>query len=301
MPIRFELNKPLAAIIEMTQGADTHPIETPISGLFVIGGDVPAHQLAALYQPMIGFVLQGTKRMLIGEHSINVSGPGYFLLPMHLPVTATVHSDGNGNPYRSIGLDLDLTILQGLLRDVGGGRTDKPVPFTACRMNGEIADALFRLMRLAERPSEISALASVYKREVFYRVLTGPQGDSLRQFALRESNFSRIERTVQWLRRNFDKSMDVRDVARETGMAVTTFHRQFKQATGLSPVQFQKQLRLLEARNLIAHEGLAVSNAAYKVGYESPSQFNREYSRFFGSSPSKHSKQIRKEEAERLS
>ena len=299
MPTRTEANKPLAQIIEMTKGADTRPLETLVPGLFVIGGDVPAHQLAALYQPMIGFVLQGMKRMMIGELSVEVTAPAYFLLPMHLPVTATVHPDGDGDPYRSVGLDLDHDILQGLLRDADDSWTHKPMPFAACGMDGEIADALFRLIRLTRRPREISALAPVYKREIFYRVLTGPQGDSLRQLALRESNLSRIERTVQWIRKNFDKSMDVSDVARETGMAVTTFHRQFKQATGLSPVQFQKQLRLLEARNLIAYEGFAVSSAAFKVGYESPSQFNREYSRFFGSSPSRHTEHIRRAEAVR--
>lgn len=287
----------LAMLIEMTDGADTKPMETPVSGLFVIGGNVPVHQLADLYRPMIGFVLQGSKRMSIGKRSVTVSGPAYFLLPMHLPITATVHPDEEGNPYRSIGLDLDQSILSGLLRDVGDGGVRTPKPFAACAMDCEITDALLRLMRLTEKPNEIAALAPAYKREIFYRALAGPHGHSLRQLALRESNLSRIERTVQWMRKNFDTQMDVGDVARETGMAVTTFHRQFKRATGLTPVQFQKQLRLMEARNLIAYEGFAVSSAAFKVGYESPSQFNREYSRFFGSSPSKHAAHIRRVEA----
>lgn len=283
----------LAKLIDMTNGAGTHPLETSVPGLFVIGGKVPNHQLAALYRPMIGFVLQGSKRMSIGERSVVVTGPAYFLLPMHLPVTAAVHPNASGNPYRSIGLDLDQTILGVLLRDVGDGEKRSPSHFAACAMGDEITDALLRLMRLTTRPDEISALAPAYKREIFYRVLAGPQGDSLRLLALHESNLSRIERTVQWMRKNFDAPMEVGDIAREAGMAVTTFHRQFKLATGLSPIQFQKQLRLMEARNLIAYEGLAVSNAAYRVGYESASQFNREYSRFFGTSPSKHGSSIR--------
>lgn len=283
----------IATLVSMTSGAETHPVETSVPGLFVIGGNVPNHQLADLYRPMIGFVLQGTKRMSIGEQSVVVAGPAYFLLPMHLPVTATVHPDANGNPYRSIGLDLDQTILSALLRDVGDGGVHTPRPFAACTMDEEVTDALLRLMRLTTLPDEIAALAPVYEREIFYRVLAGPQGDSLRLLAMHESNLSRIERTVQWMRKNFDTPMDVGDVAREAGMAVTTFHRQFKLATGLSPIQFQKQLRLMEARNLIAYEGLAVSNAAYRVGYESASQFNREYSRFFGTSPSKHGSAIR--------
>ncbi|MEQ1762020.1 MAG: AraC family transcriptional regulator [Pyrinomonadaceae bacterium] len=290
----------LASIIHLTGKANTKPVETSVSGLFVIGGDVPAYQLAALYQPMIGFVVQGKKRLLIGERMIEVKGPSYFLLPMHLPVTATVHPDRSGRPYRSIGLNLDDGILQGLLRDVvGGERVASPPKFSACPMDRDITEAVFRLVRLTDRPDQVAALAPVYKREIFFHVLNGLQGDSLRQLALSESSLSRIEQTVQWIRKNYDQPMDVADVARETGMAVTTFHRQFKRATGLSPVQFQKQLRLLEARNLIAFEGLAVSNAAYQVGYESASQFNREYSRFFGKSPSRHAASIRMSEAAR--
>jgi len=289
----------LSQLIGLTDQASTRPIETTVPGLSVIGGDVPVHQLAAIYQPMIGFVLQGTKLMLIGDRRTEVNAPSYFLLPMHLPITATVHPDRDGRTYRSVGLNLDHEILHGLLRDVGDERIPKPNAFAACAMDGEITDALLRLVILTTRPNEIAALAPAYKREIFYRVLAGPQGDSLRQLAASESNLSRIERTVQWMRKNYDSAIDVRDVARETGMAVTTFHRQFKRATGLSPVQFQKQLRLMEARNLIAYEGFAVSNAAFKVGYESPSQFNREYSRFFGSSPSKHAAYIRRAEASR--
>lgn len=156
-----------------------------------------------------------------------------------------------------------------------------------------------RLLRLTGTPADIPALAPVYKREILYRVLKGPQGFYLRQLGLRESHFSKIAQTVRWLRDNFKQPVDVRKVSRNAGMALTTFHRQFKRATGLSPIQFQKQLRLLEARNLMAFEGHAAAGAAYEVGYESPSQFNREYSRFFGNTPSRHAAILRQMEAAR--
>ena len=290
----------LAAIVEMMKSANTRPVETIVPGLYFIGGDVPVHQLAALYQPMIGFVIQGTKRLAIGEQRVRVDAPEYFLLPMHIPVTATVHSDPHNLPYRSIGLNLDQEILQNLLRDLGSETQPPPSNFAACSMDDELIDALFRLTQLTERPDDASGLGPAYKREIFYRVLRGPQGGSLRQLAIRESGMAKIAQTVQWMRSNYDKPMDVGSIARKAGMAITTFHRQFKRGTGLSPIQFQKQLRLLEARNLIAYEGQAVTTAAFQVGYESPSQFSREYSRFFGNSPSKHAAIVRTLEANRV-
>lgn len=277
----------------------TRPLETIVPGLFFIGGDVPAHQLAALYQPMIGFVIQGTKRLQIGEQRVTVSGQSYFLLPMHLPITATVHSDPDGSAYRSVGLNLDQNILQSLLRDVGSESPHAPLGFSACSIDDALLEALLKLAQLTERPDDVAGLAPAYKREILHWVLKGRQGGFLRQLGLRESGLAKVAETVQWIRKNYDKPMDVGVVARKAGMAITTFHRQFKRGTGLSPIQFQKQLRLLEARNLIAYEGQAVTAAAFQVGYESPSQFTREYSRFFGNSPSKHAAIVRTLETQR--
>ena len=284
----------LAAIVDMMRDVNTRPVETIVPGLHFIGGGVPAHQLAALYRPMIGFVVQGTKRLSIGERSLTVNGGSYFLLPMHVPITATVHSDPDGLPYRSIGLDLDQDILQILFRDVGSDNQHAPSGFAACSMDEELIDALFRLAQLTKRPWDVSGLAATYKREIFYRVMRGPQGGFLRRLAMSGSGLAKVAETVQWIRKNYDQPIDVGDLARNAGMAITTFHRQFKRGTGLSPIQFQKHLRLLEARNLIAYEGQPVTTAAFQVGYESPSQFSREYSRFFGNSPSKHAATIAK-------
>jgi AraC-like DNA-binding protein len=155
------------------------------------------------------------------------------------------------------------------------------------------------LLRLLKTPGDIPALAPVYEREILYRVLMGPQGWYLRQLGLKESNLSKISQTVQWIREHYTRLVDIRAMATKAGMAITTFHRQFKRATGLSPIQFQKQLRLLEARNLLAFEGYAMASAAYEVGYQSPSQFNREYSRFFGAPPARDAAVLRQIEGAR--
>ncbi len=284
----------LDEIKDLMQDADTRPLETAVPGLNMIKGDVPTHQLAALYKPMIGFTVQGTKVLSIGGHDTALKGPSYYVLPTHVPATATVRPAPDGNPYMSLGLEIDHDILQNLLMDTPEGAIQESAQeFAACEFNAELLEAWLRLLRLLKTPGDIPALAPIYKREILYRVMIGPQGSHLRQLGFKESNLSRIAQTVRWLRQHFKQSVDVGYIAREAGMAVTTFHRHFKEATGLSPIQFQKQLRLLEARNLLVFNGYAVTTAAYEVGYESPSQFNREYSRFFGAPPARDTAKLR--------
>ncbi len=294
------MNKILDEIINLMKKAGTRPTETGVRELSMIRGDIPKHQLAALYKPTIGFTVQGTKILSIGEKSTTLEGPSYYVLPIHVPVTASVHPDRNGRPYMSLGLELNQNVLQSLLRDI----PEDLIPsasehFAACEIDLEFMEAWLRLLRLMKTPRDIPALAPVYEREILYRALIGPQGWYLRQLGLRESNFYKITQTVKWLRDNYTRSIDIGEIAFKSGMAINTFHRQFKRATGLSPIQFQKQLRLLEARNLMAFEGYAVASAAYQVGYQSPSQFNREYSRFFGSSPARDTEKLRRIESAR--
>lgn len=294
------MNNILNEIMDLMKDAGTRQIETGVPGLSMIKGDIPSHQLAALYEPMIGFTVQGTKILSIGERSTDLEGPSYYVLPVHVPATASVHPDRYGRPYMSLGLKLNQNVLQRLLRDV----PENLLPtasghFAACEMDIEFMEAWLRLLRLLKTPRDIPALAPAYEREILYRVLMGPQGWYLRQFGLQESNLSKMSQIVKWVRINFMRPIDIGELASKAGMAINTFHRQFKRATGLSPIQFQKQLRLLEARNLIAFEGYPVASAAYHVGYQSPSQFNREYSRFFGSSPARDTENIRRIESTR--
>lgn len=286
-------------IVGLTQDAGTNPTETGVPGLLKIKGDVPQHQLAALYQPAIGFVVQGTKTLDVGGQKITLVGPSYYIVPMHLPVRGKVSLDRDGH-YLSLGLALNRDSLQHLLRDLPQDLVPMvPKAIDACAADAEFVEPWLRLLRLANSPKDIPALAPVYEREILYRVLVGPQGWYLRQLGAKETSFSKIAETVQWLRINYVEPFVIEDLARNAGMGVTTFHRQFKRATGLSPIQFQKQLRLLEARNLLAFEGHAVATAAYEVGYQSPSQFNREYSRYFGASPARDTAALRQIEMAR--
>jgi AraC-like DNA-binding protein len=290
----------LQEIVDLTMDATTRPTETGIPRVLMIKGNVPQYQLAALYEPVIGFVVQGSKILSIGGHVVNLKAPSYFLLPIHVPATATVRSTNNGLPYLSVGLSLSKKVVRDLLRDVS--RDFDPTPannFSGCAADPEFIEAWLRMLRLTITPRDIPALAPVYEREILYRVLMGPNGSFLKHLALRESNLSRISQAVNWLRQNYKQPINITQMASEAAMAITTFHRQFKRVTGLSPIQFQKQLRLFEARNILAFEGYAVANAAYEVGYQSASQFNREYARFFGAPPARDASILREIELTR--
>lgn len=287
----MSLKAQLLELAELAGHAGTRPTDTLLPGVMFIRGEVPRHQLAAVYEPIIGFTVQGTKTISIGEETIHAPAPSYYVIPTETPATGLVHQGKNGAPYLSIGLRIKRDILISLLKDL------PPHPgkegFAACEATPEFVDAWVRMLRLLKNPAAIPGLAPAYEREILYHVLTGPQGWRLRQVALADGKAPGIHHAAQWIRAHFAEAIDVEPIARKWGMAVTTFHRQFKVATGLSPIQFQKQLRLLEARRLMAFEGMAAASAAFEVGYQSPSQFNREYTRFFGASPARDTAQLR--------
>ncbi len=208
---------------------------------------------------------------------------------METPATGRVHQGKKGRPYLSVGLRLNQDALLNLLEDISGEAPGDAagLPFSACAATEDFVEAWVRMLRLLKTPEHIPALAPVYEREILYRVLRGPQGWRLRWLCRTTGKASGIGQAVRAIREDHAQTIDVKRLAAKSGMGSTTFHRQFKQITGLSPIQFQKQLRLLEARKLLAYGGLSVSDAAFEVGYESASQFNREYSRLFGASPAR--------------
>jgi AraC-like DNA-binding protein len=286
----------LNEIIQLTQHhATTQPTATALPGVVLIKGEVPEHQLSAVYTPMVGFVVQGAKIITIGEQVFSAFAPSYFVIPTDIPVRGRVYQGHDGLPYLSVGLNLNQKSLLELFEDLP--RSQMPEHgvqgFAACEVEREFIDVWLRMLRLLKTPQDIPALASVYEREILYRVWTGPQGWRLRQLCRTGSFTSGIHRAIRWLRENYTQAIDIKQIADQSDLGVTTFHRQFKQITGLSPIQFQKQLRLLEARNLLFLSNSSVSDAAYAVGYESSSQFNREYARFFGAPPARDAARLR--------
>ncbi len=269
--------------------AENRPTETGIPRVFMVQGEIPEHRLSAVYEPMINLILTGSKTMTVGSRSFRYDPATYFVMSVDLPAVGSVHPAADGAPYLAVALTLDPTLLARLLADLpgpvrgqarGGG-------FSVAPVTAELLDAWARMLRLMDRADEIEALAPAYEREILFRVLQGPLGGMLRDVAAPDTTLSRVSVAIRWIRENFSKPLRVEQLAEMAALSVSAFHRQFKAVTALSPLQYQKQLRLLHARaQLIAGEGNATA-VAFGVGYESPNQFSREYARQFGLPPLK--------------
>lgn len=271
--------------------AENRRTDTGIPRVAMVQGEIPEHALAAVYEPMVNLILQGGKSMTVGARTLHYDPATYFVMSVELPAVGTVHPAATGEPYLAVSLTLDRAVIAGLLGDLShSGNDSKRQParteaFNVAAVTGELMDAWLRLLRLMDKPEDIPALAPVYEREILYRVLQGPQGYMLRQIATPDSMLARINSAIQRIRRDYRKPLRIPALAEQVAMSESAFHRHFKNATALSPLQYQKQLRLLQARQLLTAHGKSVTAAALDVGYESPTQFSREYTRTFGRSP----------------
>ena len=287
------MDNPLAELRRLASKAENRRTDTGIPRVAMVQGKIPEHALAAVYEPMINLILQGSKSMTVGDKTLYYDPATYFVMSVDLPAVGAVHPASTGEPYLAVSLTLDPNIISGLLFDTTNAPTDRSDPssrneaFNVAAVTAELLDAWVRMLRLMERPGDIPALAPAYEREILYRVLQGPQGHMLRQLATPDSALARVSRAIQRIRRDFSKPLRIAALAEQVAMSESAFHRQFKSATALSPLQYQKQLRLLHARQILATEGLSVTATALSVGYESPTQFAREYARAFGLPPSK--------------
>lgn len=269
--------------------AENKRTETGIARVAMVQGEIPEHLLAAVYAPMVNLILTGSKTMTVGDRTLRYDPATYFVMSVDLPAIGSVHPAATGEPYLAVSLTLDPAIVAALIRDLpvevcstlfGSG-------FSVAPVSGELLDAWIRMLRLIDRPDEIAVLAPSYEREILFRVLQGPLGWMLRDIASPDTALARIGVAINWIRRHFTEQIRVDALAEMAALSVSAFHRHFKAVTALSPLQYQKRIRLLHARSqLIAGQGSATS-IAFSVGYESPNQFSREYARLFGLPPSR--------------
>jgi AraC-like DNA-binding protein len=253
----------------------------------MVQGAIPEHQLAAVYDPMINLILSGSKSMSVGGRTLHYDPATYFVMSVDLPAVGTVHPADTGEPYLAISLTLDAGIIANLLADLPetASRLGVAPAFCVAAVTPELLDAWVRMLRLMKQPTDIPALAPVYEREILYRVLQGNMGWMLRDIALPDTALARVNTAIQQIRREYAEPLRVEDLASNAAMSVSAFHRHFKAVTALSPVQYQKQIRLLQARTLLVAAGHSVTAAAHEVGYQSSTQFSREYAREFGTPP----------------
>lgn len=267
----------------------------------MVQGRIPEHALSGIYEPMINLILRGGKSMTVGTSTLHYDPATYFVMTVDLPAVGAVHADSDGSPYLAIALSLDSTVIADLLDDLSGPARAAPhnpgpsASFSVATVTPELMDAWVRMLRLMNHPNDIPALAPVYEREILYRVLQGPHGSLLRDVATPDSTLGRIRRSIQWIRENFADPLRIGALAELAAMSESAFHRHFKAATALSPLQYQKQLRLMRARQLLTSRGASVTAAAIEVGYESATQFSREYARAFGLPPSQDVARIHSE------
>ena len=264
---------------------DGHPQAVPpMDGLRLLRQDSRSSSNASLYEPVLCLILQGRKQVSIGAQILSF-GPGECLLVSHdLPVCSMITKA----PYLALVLEVDVATIRKLYGEVEESALDSERARAAetHRADSGLLDALRRYLALADSPADAKVLGPLVFKEIHYRLLVAPFGGMLRRLIRHDSNASAIARAIGHIRGDICSPIAIPDLARQVGMSVSSFHKHFKTITSTTPLQYQKELRLLEARQLLKTGGTSVSTAAYEVGYESSSQFSREYARKFGVSPS---------------
>ena len=261
---------------------------TTIPGLSLHRREEPSEPVSIMYEPLICVVAQGAKQVLLGDEAYVYDAQHFLITSVDLPTTVQVINASPQKPYLGLVLRLDQREMSQLMVD---SKLPPPRPQQSSRgmATGEITLPLLttfqRLIDLLDEPKDIPILASIIEREIFYRLLVSDQGARLRQIASAGSQSHQIARAIDWLKANFTQPLSIDDLAAQVRMSISTFHHHFRSMTALSPLQYQKQLRLQEARRLMLAEHLDAATAAFQVGYESPSQFSREYNRLFGAPP----------------
>ncbi|WP_312437697.1 AraC family transcriptional regulator [Janthinobacterium sp.] len=242
-----------------------------------------------VYEPTLHLVLQGNKMLSIGDEILHFEPATYFVIPVELPVIAQVcteRRDHPDSPYLALSLTLDAAVISTLLSDLCDTRLAQGASaFSVTAATPELIDAWLRMMRLVDRPQEAALLAPMIEREILFRALQGPHGNMLRQIARADSHLSQVRRAIDWIRTHFTEPFHVEPLASKAGMSVAAFYRHFKAVTAMTPIQYQKRLRLLKARRQLLFEPHDAASVAFSVGYESASQFSREYARMFGMPP----------------
>jgi AraC-like DNA-binding protein len=266
-----------------------------VPGLLLIKSSVPAEPVQSLFQPSFCFVAQGRKRASVGGEVFLYDPFHYLIFTVDLPVAFEIEAPSKELPYLGLSLNLDSALVASVIVESGmrikkGDASVKAMNVSA--IDADLLDAVARLVRIAETPAERKVLAPLIIKEIIYRLLAGGQGARLAHL-LTASDTRRISKAIGHLREHFDEQLKMEEIARELGMSVSGFHHHFKSVTSMSPLQFQKHLRLQEARRLMLGEDLDAASAGFRVGYEDPSYFNRDYKKQFGAPPQRDVTRLR--------
>ena len=269
---------------------------TAIPRLFLHRASSPSLPLHTVYEPAVCFMAQGSKQAMAGECLFTYREGDYLVVSVDVPIVSQIIEATPHRPFLCLRLDLDAAVIGALMLESDVERAGRELPgssLAVSTMNDELLDAAIRLVRLLGSPRDIPILAPLAEREILYRLLRGEQTSRMSQIAFAESKLQQVNRAIGWIKRNFRAPLRVEIVASEARMSASALHQHFKTVTGMSPLQFQKQLRLQEARRLMLSEAADAAIAGHAVGYESPSQFSREYRRLFGAPPVRDIERLR--------
>ncbi|MDQ0230186.1 AraC family transcriptional regulator [Metabacillus malikii] len=284
----------LVELIERLAKTDgTH--ETEIPGLRFIKTSQTSEPIHTVYEPSLCVIAQGSKVVMLGEESYQYDSASYLTASVHLPITGQVIKASQEEPYLSVHIPLDMRqmfeVLQSAKQTKSTHTSGRGLEITP--ISDSLLEAILRLIKLLDTPEDIPVLAASVQREIIYRLFQNDHNYTLRRVALVGSQSQRIAKVIEQLNNDFTKALKVEELAKEANMSPSSFYSYFKKVTGMSPIQYQKQLRLQEARRLLLTENLEAAEAAFQVGYESPSHFSREYSRKFGQSPIRDIQKLR--------
>lgn len=260
---------------------------TPIPGVFILSETAPSMLQFAITKPLLALVLQGRKRVTMGSHTFDFGMGESLLVTMDVPTVSQVITASAATPYYSFVVELDAAVITELVGDMDKLEASPDLPVRVDQIEEDVAETALHLLKLLDRPHALKMLGRQLVRELHYWLLSGRYGKSMRALGNTDSHARRIARAVEIIRAKYDQPLRIKALADAAGMSISVFHKHFRNVTTLTPLQFQKQLRLVEARKLMLVQGAAISTAAHRVGYESVTQFTREYSRMFGQPPAR--------------
>lgn len=285
----------LKALIASHCGGGACPTAIPRLSLFRYNSTTALAPV--YYHPSLWILAQGKKRVLFGQKISEYASARYMVITLDLPLAASISEASPDQPYLALILRFNREAVAGIIANADpgtAGLTPTGPAIRASALTEELLDPVVRLVRLLDNPGDIPALAPLIEREVMYRLLQGEQGAAVRHLALGHSTLSQIGRAIAWIKTNYAQRFSAEAVAEAANMSPASLFRHFREVTGTSPLQYQKRIRLQEARQLLLAEDSVVATIAFQVGYDSPSQFNREYGRLFGVTPARDAARLRK-------
>jgi AraC-like DNA-binding protein len=287
----------LRTLIAANAGRD----DLPIHGLFLAVTEQVTAPTPLLTGPVAALVAQGAKRAVLGERTYDYRAGQYLVVSVDLPVIGNYTQASSAEPFLGVGLVLEPAAIAALLLETEHrdrvARAAAHPGIAVSDASAELLDATVRMMRLLDHPADVPVLAPMIKKEILWRLVTGPQGPMVRQIGLADSSLTHVGRAIRWIREHHTETLRIDELARLARMSPTSLHRHFRAVTAMTPIQYQKRIRLHEARLLLLDRTHDVATIGYLVGYDSTSQFSREYRRQFGAPPGRDAEHLRRSTA----